>query len=445
MKKLEKRAIICLALAAVLIGGLVIFSYRFVRYGGDWATFYANQSVYQDGRLAIGSVYDVNGKLLAENGGGTVKYNDDEGIRRGTLHAVGDMDGNISTAALSAFKDDIVGYSLLTGTYSLTGRGNDIRLTIDADVSKAAYEALAGRSGCVGVYNYETGDILCMVSSPGFDPANPPEVSADDKSGIYINRFLSSTFTPGSIFKLVTSAAAIETYSGLDEWSYDCVGECEINGEKIRCANGAHHGVQDFEDALANSCNCAFADLAQKVGADTMAEYAEKCGLTDSYNIDGIFNVKGSFEFPETPLNLAWAGIGQYNDQLNPCSMMVYMGAIAGGGKSVVPDIIYSTLGGSTDTKRMIEEDTAMQLRNMMKNNVVKTYGEGNFPGLDIYAKSGTAEVSGKNPTAWFAGFIENENAPYAFIVCVEDSGFGSQVAAPVANRVLQAAVAAAE
>ena len=142
MKKLEKRAVICLALAAVLILGLMVFTYRFVRYGGDWATFYANQSVYRDGRLAIGSVYDVNGVLLAENGGGTVKYNSDEGIRRGTLHAVGDMDGNISTSALSAFKDDIVGYSLLTGTYSMTGRGNNIRLTIDADVSKAAYEAL---------------------------------------------------------------------------------------------------------------------------------------------------------------------------------------------------------------------------------------------------------------------------------------------------------------
>ena len=295
----------------------------------------------------------------------------------------------------------------------------------------------------MGVYNYETGDILCMVSSPGFDPANPPEISADDTSGMYLNRFLSSTYAPGSIFKLVTSAAAIENLSGLDSWTYNCTGETEINGEKIRCANGTAHGVQDFEDALANSCNCAFADLTQRVGANTMTEYAVKCGLTDSYDIDGIFNVKGSFEFPETPFNLAWAGIGQYNDQLNPCSMMVYMGAIAEGGRGAVPNILYSALSVTERTDRMIEESTAMQLRSMMKNNVVKTYGEGNFPGLDIYAKSGTAEVAGKSPTAWFAGFIENEDAPYAFIVCVENGGFGSQVAAPVAGRVLQAAVEA--
>ncbi len=445
MRKLEKRSIICLALAAVLVIGMGVFTYRFVRYGNEWATFYANQSVYQDGRLAIGSIYDVNGVLLAENSNGTVIYSDDEGIRRGTLHAVGDMDGNISTSALSAFKDDIVGYSLLTGTYSITGRGNDITLTIDAEVSKAAYEALDGRSGCIGIYNYETGDILCMVSSPGFDPADPPEISTDDTSGLYINRFLSATYTPGSIFKLVTSAAAIENLSDLDTWTYNCTGVTEINGERIRCANSTAHGVQDFEDALANSCNCAFANLTQMVGASTMAEYAEKCGLTNSYDIDGIFNVKGSFEFPETPYSLAWAGIGQYNDQVNPCSMMVFMGAIAQGGKAAVPNILYSAFSSADTTEQMIEESTAMQLRSMMKNNVVSTYGEDNFPGLDIYAKSGTAEVDGENPTAWFAGFIENEDAPYAFIVCIEDSGYGTDVAAPAANYVLQQVIASIE
>lgn len=77
----------------------------------------------------------------------------------------------------------------------------------------------------------------------------------------------------------------------------------------------------------------------------------------------------------------------------------------------------------------------------MMKNNVTVSYGDGNFPGLDIYAKSGTAEVYGREPNAWFTGFIKNKNAPYAFIVCVENGGYGSSVAGPIANQVLQAAV----
>lgn len=169
MKKLEKRSIICLTMAAVLFLGVCVFTYRFVTQGSDWATFYANQHIYSEGRLAIGTIYDVNGTLLAENDNGEVLYNDDETIRRATVHAVGDLDGNIATAAKSAFKSRLVGYNLLTGTYSVTGKGNDLTLTIDADICKTAYEALAGRDGLVGVYNYETGEIICMVSSPGFD------------------------------------------------------------------------------------------------------------------------------------------------------------------------------------------------------------------------------------------------------------------------------------
>ena len=141
------------------------------------------------------------------------------------------------------------------------------------------------------------------------------------------------------------------------------------------------------------------------------------------------------------PLNLAWAGIGQYNDQLNPCSMLVYMGAIARDGVSVEPRLLHSALGSAVETDRMIEASTAKKLRAMMKNNVEVSYGESNFPGLDIYAKSGTAEVYGRDPNAWFAGFINNDDAPYAFIVCVENGGYGSSVAGPVANQVLQALV----
>lgn len=437
MKKLERRAIICLALAGVLLLGIGLFVFRFVTQGAEWATFYANDHIYEDGRLAIGKVYDVDGDLLAENGGGTVTYSDDEGVRRGTLHAVGDMDGNIATAALSAFKSDIVGYSLLTGTYSVNGKGNDVKLTIDDEVSKAAYEALGWYDGCVGVYNYETGEIICMVSSPGFDPSDPPS-SEDVESGTYLNKFLSSRMIPGSIFKLVTSAAAYENLEDIDSWSYYCDGEMEINNEEITCTYA--HGEVDFEEALAVSCNCGFGDLTIKVGAETMKDYVKKLGLTKSYGIDGVGNLKGSFEFPDDEaLNLAWAGIGQYNDEVNPCSMMVYMGAIAGGGKAAEPRIRHSILERQVLTDQMIEPETAEQLTKMMKKAVVETYGEYNFPGLDIYAKSGTAEVEGREPNAWFSGFIKNENAPYAFIVCVENGGYGSSVAGPIANQVMQA------
>lgn len=441
MKKLEKRAIICLTLAAILFIGLCIFIGKFVVDGPKWATFYGNSHIYKDGRLAIGSIYDIDGDLLAENKDGTIIYNENESVRRATLHAVGDMNGNISTSAESAFKSQLVGYSLITGTYNVTGRGNKLTLTIDKDVCEAAYSALKGRTGTVGVYNYKTGEILCMVSSPGFDPQNPPTLAPDDTSGKYINRFLSATITPGSIFKLVTSAAAIENKQDIDSWTYRCSGVNVINGEEIRCPYA--HGEVDFQSALAKSCNGGFAELTKDIGPTLMDEYVKKCGLTTSYNIDGIKTAAGTFEFPsDADLNLAWAGIGQYNDQLNPCSMMVYMGAIANGGKAAEPKLIHSALSVTDETGRMIDESTAEKLGAMMKNNVEETYGSKNFPGLDIYAKSGTAEVANKQPNAWFSGFIRNADKPYAFIVCVENAGSGSTIAGSVANKVLQAAIA---
>ena len=112
MKKLEKRAILCLLLAAVLLIGLGIYTYRYVHYGHKWATFYGNSHLYHNGVLAIGKIYDRNGVLLAANGkgrDGKVKYSSSENVRKATAHAVGDMNGNVSTSAESAFKDKMVG------------------------------------------------------------------------------------------------------------------------------------------------------------------------------------------------------------------------------------------------------------------------------------------------------------------------------------------------
>ncbi len=436
MKKLEKRAIICLLLAAVLVIGLGVFTFRYVKYGHKWATFYGNSQLYHNGVLAIGKIYDRNGVLLASNGkgkNGEIKYNSDLAIREATAHSVGDMSGNVSTSAESVFKDRLVGYNLLTGTYSVSGKGNQVHLSISAKACKVAYEALGSHNGTVGVYNYKTGEILCMVSKPTFDPQNP---TSNVQTGTYMNKFLSGTLTPGSTFKLVTSAAAIENIKDLSSFRYYCTGVRDMNGWKIRCDEP--HGEVDFTSALAKSCNCAFSVLSDELGNKIMSEYTKKVGLETAYDIDGIHNAKGTFDFPSNKFNLAWAGIGQWKDQVNPCSMMVYMGAIARDGVSVVPRILKPTVATGKTTDRMIQASTASKLRSMMRNNVEKTYGAENFPGLNICAKTGTAEVNGAQPNAWFDGFLDDDEHPYAFVVCVEDGGFGQTVAAPVANKVLQ-------
>lgn len=442
MRRMERRALIGLALALVLFVGLAVFVYRFVVHGAEWATFYGNQALYSGDGLTSGAVYDRDGVLLVENTSDGPIYNDDYYIRVGTIHAVGDSRGNISTAALSAYRSKLIGYNLVTGTYKLSGQNSDIKLTLDADACSTAYQWLEGyEAGSVGVYNYKTGEVLCLVSTPGFDPYYPPELEEGDTSGIYINRFISATLTPGSIFKTVTAAAALDYY-GTDGFSYYCEGQREVNGELITCMDV--HGELDLEDALACSCNCAFSVIAEELGADVMDEYVEKLGLTKSYDMDGVKNAPGSFSFPnDNMLNLGWAGVGQFEDELNPCSMMIYMGAVANGGKAAVPRMISSSyiidmFGMVQDTGQLLDSKTADNLANMMIYNVESVYGQDNFPGLSIGAKTGTGEVEGKEPNATFAGFLTDPEHPYAFVVTVENAGSGQYVAAPIANAVLQ-------
>lgn len=447
MKKIEKRAIMCLMLAGVLVIGLGVFAFRYIKDGSSWATYTANKQIYTDkGKLKKGSLYDRDGTLLMSNNSGKMTFNDDYNIRTATVHLTGDRSGNIATGANQVFANKMVGYNPITGTYSLTGKGRNVNLSIDADICVTANKALAGRRGTVGVYNYKTGEIICLVSSPNYDPTDPPS-SVDSESGIYMNRFFSSSFSPGSIFKLVTAAASIENKSDYASWEYTCTGSQSYGGsDKVTCQEA--HGTVNLEKALAVSCNCYFGKLAEALGPDIMKEYVEKTGLTISRDVNGISTKAGSFEFPESGINLAWAGIGQYKDLVNPCTMLTYMGAIANGGRAVQPKLLHNvefstgipaSLPWKSWTKRMIEEDTAEILKNMMRNNVEDNYGTENFPGLAICAKSGTAEVQKTDrPNAWFAGFLNDEEHPYAFIVLVEKGGYGSQVAGSVANTVLQ-------
>lgn len=453
MKKLEKRSIFCLILAFLLLLSGGIFTFRFVRDGSTWASFPSNRHLYNGGVLATGQILDRNGSTLSSTENGERSYNQNKTIRLATLHAVGDSEGRIGTGAQTFFASKLVGYNLITGAYPIGGSRN-LYLTIDANVCATAYQALNGRKGTVGVYNYQTGEIICMVSTPTFDPANPPTIEADDEQydGVYLNRLLSATFTPGSIFKLITTTAALETTDDLLERTFHCDGTLNVDGTSITCPKA--HGDLTIQEALAVSCNCIYGQLAMELGSDALQHYVEQTGLTTKLSIDGMSTASGTFSFSDDDLgNLAWGGIGQGKDMINPCSMMVYMGAVANGGNAATPRIIskVTTTQGfsigsyhSGNTGQLIPQETAKQLSDMMRNNVVSNYGAKNFPNLDICAKSGTAEVgNGEEPHAWFTGFLRDEEHPFAFIVLVENGGSGSTVAGNVANKVLQAAVQA--
>lgn len=423
--------------------GIALFTFRWVRDGGTWATFYGNSQIYTDGILNRGTILDRYDETLLECTEDGVVYNDNYMIRTATVHAVGDPHGNISTGAINAFKSQLIGYDHINGTYDTSTEGKNIKLTIDANANAVALASLQGQTGTVGVMNWKTGEIVCMVSTPAFDPADTlPE---DTDSPYYFNHFLMGTMTPGSTFKLVTSAAVIDKLNNRDSFEFTCDGVNEY--KKVKFRDVYTHGTVDFRSALANSCNGAFGELTREVGAEAMEEYVRKVGLNKPVKVNGIKTAAGSFDFPsDNKVKLSWAGIGQADDQVNPCAMMVYMGAIANEGEAIQPTLIKSAtfiknITGGVPLGHYLSKDTAAELKDMMKNNVVSNYGEENYPGLDIYAKSGTAEV-GDRSDSWFVGFIDNEDNPYAFVVWVKDGGFGSETAGPIARQVLNKLVA---
>lgn len=435
MKKIKKRANAALLISGFLMIGLAIYLVRLADNGQDWVMFRANSSVYSGGALNVGTLTDRNGVTLAHAGGGSYYYADDYSTRVACFHAVGDYTGNIGAGAVNAFAYKLAGYNFISGVKS---EGATLALTIDAELNIAAYNALYGRRGAVLVSNYKTGEILCMVSSPGYDPQNPPaSLEGAGYEGVFLNRGLSSSFTPGSIFKLVTLAAAIENIDDLYTRRFSCAGSVEIGADKVTCTGW--HGEQTIEQALSNSCNCAFAEISIELGGQTLADYALKSGMLSAHDLDGITTAAGSFEIPDSDTDVAWAGIGQFNDLVTPYSFLRYVSAIASGGAVNEPHILLKH--GSSSSARLLSAATAEKLASMMSYNVLNSYGTWNFPNLNICAKTGTAEVGDGTSHAWITGFLDDPDSPLAFVVLVENGGGGLAVAGPVANVVLQAAV----
>lgn len=432
MNKVKRRAMSALLVAAFVFCGIGVYIYRYINHGAEWATFAANSSVYTSGVLNTGTLTDRNGVVLAHAEDGAHAYADDSAVRRACYHVVGDYAGNIGTGALGAFSAQLAGYNPITGTYA--SGGHQVALTIDSALNVVAQNALNGRKGAVLVSNYKTGEILCMTSSPTTDPADESAALAD---GTYINRCINSSFTPGSIFKLITSAAAIEQIADLETRTFTCSGSVDVSGVRVTCSGV--HGSQTFEDALANSCNVAFAQISLELGADTLAQYVKDLGFTQSQDLDGITTAAGSFtKGAAGSANLAWSGIGQYEDLICPYSMLRLVSAIANGGDVVEPTLL---LDNTNSAASLLKSSTANKLRDMMNYNVSAHYGTGNFPGLNLCAKTGTAEVGDGTSHAWFTGFLLDDAHPYAFVVLVENGGGGLSVAGSVANTVLQAAV----
>lgn len=452
MKKVSGRAIFPLILAIVLLAGTVLLCVRYFAKADEWVTFSGSPHVYTGVNLDGGIVTDRDGTLLLDSTDGRT-YSADAVTRTATMHLLGDRYGYIQAPLLGSFADDMIGFDKINGLYGAEGTEANAALTLSAAAQTAAYQALGNYHGTVGVYNYKTGEILCAVTSPSYDPDNMPDVEADTSGaydGVYVNRFFQAAYTPGSIFKIVTLAAAIETVPDWENLTFTCEGKTIIGGQEIICEGV--HGTITLKQALAHSCNVAFGELAGKVGTKALMEYAEKLGLSESFECDGIPVKAGTVDLKDADAgDLAWAGIGQYTDQVNALTFMRAMGRIAGGGTGADPYLMAKITRGEktayeakTETSsRALKAETAAKLTEYLRNNVATMYGDWQFGGLNVCAKSGTAEHEGETADAMFAGFCVDENCPLAFVVFVENGGSGSAVAAPIAAKVLQVCAAA--
>ena len=449
MNRIAGRSKFALILAAVLVLGLVIFLGEYLLQAKDWVVFSGSPHVYTGNNLNCGVVTDRNGTVLLDATDGR-QYSDDVTLRMATVHLLGDRDGYINAPAVSQYSSQMVGFDLVNGIYSTSGTGGTAVLTISAEAQKAALEALDGRKGVVGVYNYKTGEILCAVSSPTYDPDHVPDIANDtsgDYDGVYVNRFTQSAYVPGSIFKVATAAAALAEIEDIQSQSFLCEGSYWVGGDEVVCEGV--HGWVTLRQALMHSCNSAFAQIALELGPEALMKYVNQFQLTESLAFDGIDTAAGQFDLTgAADVNVAWGGIGQYTDTITPCRFMTFMGQIAGGGTAAEPYLVRSVSSGmfsgytakARQSDRIMSASVAATLQEMMHYNVVYNYGESNFPDLYVCAKTGTAEVGGGlEPNATFAGFTMDDEYPLAFVAIVENGGSGRNTCVPIISKVLSA------
>ena len=447
MNRVTKRTWIMSLFVVVLMAGMLFFLCDYALNADRWVGFAGSPHIYNNSNIGCGTITDRSGEKLLDLTESRV-YSESTSTRKSTLHWLGDRNGFINANLVSGYAGEMAGFDPVNGVYNASGEGGQAILTLSAEVQNAALKAMGDRKGTIGIYNYKTGEILCAVTTPTYDPDNVPDIGGDTSGkfdGVYVNRFLQSAYVPGSIFKIVTTAAALDCVSGIENMTFTCYGKVEYGTEAVTCET--NHGKQTLKQAMANSCNCAFAQVAAKIGKTNMQKYVDKFGITESLRFDGVTTAKGKFDIENTaPVSFAWSCIGQYNDLINPARYMTFMGAIAGGGSAAEPYLMASVSSGgettyrakTSSTGRLLPEKTAEKVKAYMRNNVQSVYGDSNFHGLTVCAKSGTSELGGgQKSNAMFAGFVADEQYPLAFVVVVENGGYGARTCVPILSQVL--------
>ncbi|WP_349406976.1 stage V sporulation protein D [Clostridium perfringens] len=354
--------------------------------------------------------------------------------------------------------------------------GKDMTLTIDENiqyfVEKVAEDALKKHNAdsvSIAVMNPNNGEILGMVNKPGFNPNNPYEGSeafkGKDESAklqnMWRNTIVSDSFEPGSIFKIITSIAAIEeNIAGKDEVYY-CDGSLNVAGKNIKCWKPGGHGVQNFNQTLENSCNVAFMEMGEKLGAEKLNEYIKLFGFGTQSGIDLPGEATGIVKNVEdiSAVDLATISFGQTNT-MNGIQFMTALNAVANGGDLIQPHIM-KELSHKDDNgtkiidevfvpkiqENIVDEKSTMRVKEALESTVSNgSSKDAGIEGIKVAGKTGTAEkvdpetgTYGAGYIASFAGFAPYDNPQVSLIVIIDNpkngEHFGGIVAAPFAGE----------
>jgi cell division protein FtsI/penicillin-binding protein 2 len=399
-------------------------------------------------------------------------------------------DGSLYSA-VTGYSSQVYGATQLEGIYQDLLDGTDTRLktvmdtvtgkradpgnvitTIDPAVQKAAYDALGDKKGAAVAIDPATGRILAVVSTPSYDPSTLATGAGDawtrlteDPEKPMTNRALRQPLPPGSTFKLVVAAAALEDglYSSVDEKTdspdpYQLPLSTDVlsnENPSAPCDNAS------IRVALQYSCNNVFAKMAVDLGQDKVRAQAEKFGFDDASQDVPVRAYESVYPKDMDKAQTALSGIGQFDVTATPLQMAMVSAAIANGGKLVSPHMVsqITDSGGdvledyddNTDTTEVVSSSTAEQLESAMQTVVEEGTGtNAQISGATVGGKTGTAqhgENNSQTPYAWFTSYGKADGKEVAVAVVVEQSDAarsevsGNGLAAPVAKAVMEAAL----
>jgi peptidoglycan glycosyltransferase len=351
-------------------------------------------------------------------------------------------------------------------------RGSNVVLTIDADVQRAAYEALGDLQGAVVALDPSTGRVLAMVTSPSFDTNELAVHDADatntafdalaaDPSNPLADRAIAGDLNPpGSTFKLVVASAALASGDYTPESTLPNPARYTLpqSSSVVQNASGGTCGSGDevtLADALRLSCNIPFAELAVELGDDAIREEAEKYGFNTALEIP-LLTTASSYPRALDDAQTALSGFGQGQVTATPLQIAMVSAGIANDGSVMTPRLISRVISPdfreqesfeNVEYARALESEIAAEMQAMMVANVNDGAASGaRIDGVDVAGKTGTAENGTGEPyTLWFTGFAPADDPQVAVAVVVEDgggqgqSGSGNTIAAPIAKKVMEA------